>query len=419
MAARRETYGEGVPFGDPYWYQGMCSPYYDETHIAFRQRVRSFVEKEILPHADEWDQHGYPYKELHPKAYDAGILGSIYPKELGGTPPEGTEKADMFHELILWDELSRCGTIPAAEGILGQASINSMALPPVINYGSQHMREMVARPVIRGEKMICLAISEPTAGSDVANIKTEAIREGDHYLVNGQKKWITGGLWADWFTLCCRTGGPGGAGLSLLLVPAKSEGISVRRLETQGSAAHHTSFISLEDVRVPVENLIGEEGKGFRYVLENFNHERFILAVGANRGARVCLEEAMRYARVRKTFGKRLVEHPVIRSKLADMAQRVESCHDSLERVAYQFSCGIPDSSLGGACALLKVQATTTFEFCAREASQVFGGSSVIKEGKGKLVERLYREVRAIAIPGGSEEIMRDLAIREAIKQKL
>ena len=152
-------------------------------------------------------------------------------------------------------------------------------------------------------------------------------------------------------------------------------------------------------------------------VPQNFNHERFIIAVGANRGARVCLEEALRYSRSRKTFGKRLIDHPVIRHKLAEMARMVESCHDSIERVAWQFKQGIPDSDMGGPCGLLKVQATLSFEHCAREASQVFGGSAIIKEGRGKIVERLYRCVRSCAIPGGSEEIMRDLAIRTVDKR--
>jgi len=302
---------------------------------------------------------------------------------------------------------------------LGQASINSMALPPVLKYGPSHMKEAVGRAVITGQKNICLAISEPTAGSDVANIKMEAVKDGSDYVLNGEKKWITGGLWADWFTLCCRTGSAGGGGLSLILVPAETPGIKVRQLETQGDCGHHTTYITFEDVRVPQDHLIGEEGKGFKYVLENFNHERFIIAVGANRGARVCLEEAMKYARSRKTFGKRLMDHPVIRHKLAEMARAVEGCHDTLERVAYQFKQGVPDSIMGGPCALLKVQATNVFELCAREASQIFGGSSIIKEGRGKLVERMYRSVRSVAIPGGSEEIMRDLAIRTADKRAI
>ena len=170
-------------------------------------------------------------------------------------------------------------------------------------------------------------------------------------------------------------------------------GINVRKMHTQADSAHNTSFVTLEDVRVPAENLIGQLGAGFMYLMLNFNHERFVIAAGTCRAARLCFQEALEYAHSRRTFGKRLVGHQIIRFKLAEMARLVESLQDSTERVAFQFSRGVPDQQMGGQCALLKVQASRTFEFCAREASQIFGGSSIVREGKGKRVERLYREV--------------------------
>eukprot|EP00854_Cymbomonas_tetramitiformis_P029285 gene29285-36449_t len=198
VGAIKEPFGEGIPFGDPYWYQGMPTPYYKDTHIRFRALVRDFVEKEIIPYSEEWGKTGYP-KELHERAYKAGIAGAIFPAEHGGTPPEDF---DAFHELILWDELGRCGE----PGVLYQLDINSMAIPPIMNHGSKYLQDKVLPDVISGKKFCCLAISEPTAGSDVANIRCTAKREGDFYIVNGQKKWITGGLWGDFFTLACRTG---------------------------------------------------------------------------------------------------------------------------------------------------------------------------------------------------------------------
>jgi len=248
----------------------------------------------------------------------------------------------------------------------------------------------------------------------VANIQTTAKREGDYYIVNGNKKWITGGLFADYFTTAVRTGGDGFGGISLLLIERDTPGISVRKMETQFDSSHNTTFVTFEDVKVPVKNLIGTEGMGFMLILLNFNHERFILAIQCCRFARLCYEEAIKYALVRETFGKKLIHHQIIRYKLAEMARQIESLHDNVERIAYQFRCGVPDSQLGSQAALLKVQASKTFEYCAREASQIFGGNSIIKEGKGKTVERLYRGVRAQAIPGGSEEILLDLAIRQA-----
>ena len=176
-----------------------------------------------------------------------------------------------------------------------------------------------------------------------------------------------------------------------------------------------TTFVEFDDVRVPAANLIGPENGGFMILLYNFNHERFVIAAAACRSARLCYEESITYAMKRKTFGKRLVDHQIIRGKLAEMARQIEALHDNVERIAYQFKCGVPDMKLGGQCALLKVQASKTFEFCAREASQIFGGSAIVREGKGKIVERLYREVRAASIPGGSEEILLDFTIRQAV----
>jgi len=228
-----------------------------------------------------------------------------------------------------------------------------------------------------------------------------------------KKKWITNGVFADYFTVAVRTGGEGMAGISLLLLEKEMPGIKIRKMETQFDNAHNTTMITLEDVKVPVRNLIGEEYMGFMLILHNFNHERFVISVGTCRDARVCYEEAIKYALVRKTFGKRLIDHQVIRAKLGEMARLIEALYDMCERVAYQFSKGVPDMKMGGQCALLKVNASRCYEFCAREASQIFGGSSIVKEGQGKLVERMYRNVRATAIPGGSEEILLDFTIRQ------
>merc|ERR1719499_860798 len=290
-----------------------------------------------------------------------------------------------------------------------------MAMPPVIMAGPAHLRDRICKDVISGKKFISLMISEPGFGSDVAGIETTAVRDGDHYIVNGTKKWITGGLWSEWLTTAVRTSGPGMKGLSLLLINSKSPGFKVRKMETQAGGLHNTSMVSLNNVRVPVENLIGKEGMGFSYIVINFNHERWVIAIQACRSARRCYEESIKYGMKRKTFGKRLVDHQAIRMKLAEMARQIESLQDSIERTTFQFDNKTDDRIMGGQCALLKVTASKTYEFCAREASQVFGGSSIVQEGSGRVVEQLYRGVRATAIPGGSEEILLDFAIRQII----
>eukprot|EP00931_Biecheleriopsis_adriatica_P069179 TRINITY_DN43055_c0_g1_i1.p1 TRINITY_DN43055_c0_g1~~TRINITY_DN43055_c0_g1_i1.p1 ORF type:complete len:434 (+),score=81.03 TRINITY_DN43055_c0_g1_i1:58-1359(+) len=408
-------FGDQAPSVEPYWYQGYPTPYYSDSHVAFRAKCRNFVESEIVPFLDGWIDSGKTYpQELHVKALKAGLptaglavaVQSLYPKEI---LPEGG--FDSFHELIYLDELARAGP----GGAMGQVGINSMALPPLLTAGNKHVQEMVVDAVISGEKNISLAISEPSAGSDVANIKLTAAREGDAYIVNGQKKWITGGNMAHFFTLACRTGGPGGKGLSLLLVDRNTPGINIRKMKTQFDTCQGTTFITFDNVKVPAENLIGEEGQGFRYLLLNFNHERFVIACSSCRFSRLCYSESLKYAIRRKTFGKALADHQMIRWKLAEMARLTEALHDMNERIAYQYKSGVSDEKLGSHCAVLKVMGSKTFEFCAREASQIFGGSSIVSEGNGKLVERLYREVRAQAIPGGSEEILLDLAARQAM----
>ncbi len=327
---------------------------------------------------------------------------------MGGTRPDDF---DAFHEVILWDEMARMG----GGGVLGQMSINSMALPPIIKYGADWMKDQVVRPVVTGKKNCSLMISEPYAGSDVANIRTTAVRQGDFYIVSGQKKWITGSLIADYWTCLVRTGGEGASGLSFLLLDKNMPGIKIRKMETQFDNTHNTCAVDLDEVKVPVRNLIGQEGMGFMYTMTNFNHERLVIAIGAARNSRMCYQESFHEAMTRKTFGKPLVEHQIIRFKLGEMARQIEALQDHVERIAFQFSNGVPDSALGAQCALLKVQGSKTFEYCAREAVQIFGGSGIVKEGRGILVERLYREVRGLAIPGGSEEILTDLAVRIAI----
>jgi len=203
-------------------------------------------------------------------------------------------------------------------------------------------------------------------------------------------------------------------GISLLLIPKGLEGFKIRKMATQFDTCHNTTFLTFDNVRVPAKNLIGGENAGFMMLMLNFNHERFVIATQACRMARLAYEHAFKYALVRETFGKKLIQHQLIRFKLAEMVRQIECLYDNLERVCYAFSQGIPDFKLGGQCALLKVQASKTMEYCCREASQIFGGSSIVKEGKGKIVERLYREVRAQAIPGGSEEILLDFAMRQA-----
>lgn len=418
-------FGDQVPYGDPSWYQGWNSPYYTESHRRFRAALRAFSDKEITPFCHEWDEKGQLPNEIWEKINQAhffgGFVGVPWPTEYVGSSIAGgvkPEEWDIFHCLILADEMSRSGSGGILWGLFAGVHIG---LPPIMHFASQELKDKVCGPVLTTKKKICLCITEPSGGSDVANLLTEAVKtpDGKHYIVNGEKKWITGGVFADFFTVAVRTGGPGMAGVSLLLLERGMPGLTTRQMKCSGVWSSGTAFITFEDVKVPVENLIGEENMGFRYIMYNFNQERLGLVMQTTRFSRVCFEEAFKYAHKRKTFGKRLVDHPVIRLKLAHMSRQLEATQAWIELMAYQLkTMGVEQamSTLAGPISLLKAQSTQTFEFCAREAAQIFGGLAYTRGGVGEKVERLYREVRAYAIPGGSEEIMLDLGIRQAMR---
>ncbi len=413
-------FGEEVPWGDPSWYQGSNSPYYNASHIKWRKRCRDFCEEYLAPNVQEWDEsYTFPkqvFKDFYKAGLLPGIVGPPWDESLTGIPePEGG--FDPFKELILIDEIGRCGSGGIMWAMFAGISIG---LPPILLFGSDEMKRRVAPGCLRGEKFICLAITEPSTGSDVANISTTAERNGDYFIVNGAKKWITNGIWSDYFTVAVRTGGKGAKGISMLLIERTMPGVTCRHMKCMGMWPSGTTYITFEDVKVPCSNLIGPEGAGFKQIMYNFNHERWSLICQSNRLARVLFEEAFKYSMQRETFGKKLHEHQVIRWKLAEMARRIEATHAWTESVTFQL-CTMDkkeqNAKLGGTIALLKAQSSKVMEFCAREAAQIFGGASYVRGGKGHKVERLYREVRGYAIPGGSEEIMLDYAARDAVKR--
>jgi alkylation response protein AidB-like acyl-CoA dehydrogenase/predicted heme/steroid binding protein len=420
------AFGDQIPYCDPSWYQEWHSPYYNDSHRRFREAMRAFVEKEIMPYVDEWDDARAIPKDLAHKCFKAGWLplaaATSWPTEwvgdhiTGGIKPE---ELDTFHNLIMVDELSRCGSGGVVWGICGGLAIG---LPPLLHFASQQLKERVVPDVLMGKKVICLCVTEPSGGSDVANLTTTARKtaDGKHYIVNGEKKWITNGTFADYFTVAVRTGDEGMMGISMLLLERGMPGLKTRAMKCSGMWGSGTAYVTFEDVLVPVENIIGDENQGFMSIMYNFNHERSGFVAQATRFARVCYEDSFRYAMKRKTFGKRLVDHQAIRQKLANMARQIEALQAQMEYMGFQankMSHFEALTKLAGPLALLKAQSSQVFEYCAREAAQIFGGLSYTCGGQGARVERLYREVRAYAIPGGSEEIMLDLGMRMAVKK--
>ncbi len=373
------------------------SPFHTSEHEDLRRNVRRFVEREVAPYVDAWDEAGGFPRELYAKAAALGLLGMGFPTEYGGV------ECDRFARLIVTQEFARAGS----GGVSASLFSHTIGAPPIARAGSPELKARVLPQVLSGARISALAITEPGGGSDVANLQTRARREGDHYVVGGSKTFITSGLRADFLTVAVRTGGPGAGGVSLLLIEGDTPGLQRTPLKKMGWWASDTATLYFENCRVPAANLIGEENAGFRVIMHNFNDERLHLAAGAAAFARVCLDEAVAYARERSTFGKTLSEHQVIRHKLVDMAMRIEATEAMLELLTWRLEQG--ESPVAELC-MLKNQATTTLAFCASEGVQIFGGAGFMRGAK---VERIYREVKVNAIGGGAEEIMKDLASRQ------
>ncbi|PPQ43005.1 acyl-CoA dehydrogenase family protein [Rhodopseudomonas palustris] len=373
------------------------SPFYNADHIAFRDVIRRFVQNEIEPFATEWDEAGGFPRELYEKAAAIGLLGLGFPEEYGGTP------CDQFMWIVATQELARA----AAGGVSASLNSHSIGAPPIARAGSPELKARVLPEILSGKKISALAITEPSGGSDVANLRTRAVRDGDHYVVNGEKTFITSGMRADYITTAVRTGGEGPGGVSLLLIPGDTPGLTRTPLKKMGWWASDTATLHFDNCRVPAGNLLGTEGAGFMIIMMNFNSERLTMAAGCIAASKVCLDEATEYARQRFTFGKPLVKHQVIRHKLVDMAQKIAASQAMLELLAWRVDQG--ESPIAEIC-MLKNQATQTMAFCASEAVQIFGGAGYMR---GVKVERIYRDVKVNAIGGGTEEIMKDLASRQ------
>ena len=374
-----------------------------EARTALADLVERFARTEIAPHVTEWDAAGEFPRALYRRAAELGLLGMGYPEEFGGTP------APYALRMVMWRALCRFGT---SGGVQASLLSHNIGLPPVVALASDAVKREVVPPVLAGEKIAALAITEPGGGSDVAAVHTTARREGDEYVVDGEKIFITSGMRADWITVAVRTNlqSKGSSGLSLLLVPGDSKGLSRTRLDKMGWLCSDTAQLRFDGVRVPARYLLGAEGAGFKAIMGNFNGERFGIAAGALGFAEACYDEALAWAQQRKTFGQALVGHQVIRHKLVDMQQHIRATAAWLEQLAARADAGDTGADWVGEVAALKNQATQTLQFCADAGVQILGGMGYMR---GTVCERIYREVKVITIGGGTEEIMKELAARQ------
>ncbi|KAL2824440.1 acyl-CoA dehydrogenase/oxidase [Aspergillus pseudoustus] len=418
-----------VPFAEPPYLRGLPSPYYTEGHRRFQKAAREFIYDNLLKHAMEWEKEGTVPEHVFKDFCKANMLLPNLPaplpvdwlKRLGIHDILGVkvEEWDYIHTGIYTDELARSG-LSGPGGSLNAGF--AFGLPPIIKYGNKQLQEKFLPDLLTGRKRICIAITEPDAGSDVANITTTATKseDGKYYIINGNKKWITNGIWSEYSTMAVRTGGPGPGGLSLLVVPLKGyPGVTMQRLKVSGQITGGTTYIELDDVKVPVENLIGREGEGMKLVMNNFNHERLTISVGVTRQARVALSSAFSYCLKREAFGKTLMDQPVVRHRLAKAGAELETMWAFVEQLLYQLA-NLPkeqaDRELGGITALAKAKGAMVLNECAQVAVLLFGGAGFTKQGQGELVEAILRDVPGARIPGGSEDVLLDLSVRQLVK---
>jgi len=368
--------------------------YFGRAHEMVRRAASEFVDQEIVPYVDEWEEAGEFPRELYKKAGDVGLLGIGYPEEWGGTP------GDIFFSIVAGEEIMRAGSGGIAAG-LGSLHI---ALPPIISRGTDEQKERFVKPVIKGEKIAALAVTEPGGGSDVAGLQTTAERQADEYVVNGSKTFITSGCRADQITCAVRTGGPGVHGISLLVIESDTPGYSVsEKLKKTGWWPSDTGQIFFDDCRVPAANLIGQENEGFYSIMENFQSERLQLAVMANMTSQLALEEAIQYAKQREAFGKPIAGFQVMRHKIVDMATLVEASREFTYRVAAKIDAGLSQIK---EISMAKNFACSVSDKVTYDAVQIFGGYGFMR---GYPVERLYRDNRVLSIGGGTTEIMKEI----------
>ena len=375
------------------------SPYYNASHEEWAQTVRRFVDKEITPHIETWENAGEVPREVHLKAAEIGLLQQGFPEEYGGI----SEGVDMFHGLVATDELAKTG----ASGLQPALMMHTVALTPIIKLGTEEMKQRIAPDVLAGRKLMSICITEPSGGSDVSAIQTKAEKKSDRWVLNGSKMFISGGMRSDYYTVVARAGGPGPDGLALFLVEKDRKGFSQTKLDKMGWHMSDTAALYFDDVEIPLENIIGPEDNGFMAVVHNLNAERIGMSASMLAFARCAIDEAHEWARDRVTFGKPLIKNQVIRHKFAEMVRHISASQALVDQLVWAYQQDKLDFALTALC---KVQASRTLDFCARECAQILGGASFIK---GVKIERIYRDVRAHVVGGGSEEILLDFAARQ------
>lgn len=373
----------------------MRSVFFTEDHITFRTAVRQFIEKEAVPHAEEWEAAGQIPRSIWHLMGNTDLLGINYPEEFGGM------NADFFFSVVFLEELARStmGGFAAAVGVH-----EYMALAYIHKFASHQLKEEYLRPGIRGEKIGALAITEPNTGSDVAALRTRAVREDDHYIINGSKTFITNGVYGDFIVLAVKTDPQAGqAGISLFVVDTNLPGVNARKLKKIGWNSSDTAELSFDDVKVPATHRIGEENMGFYYIMDCFQLERLVAAITAVAGTEYCLNITLQYLHEREAFKRPLAKFQVIRHTLSDLATELEAARQLTYNACWMYNEGIPAVQQ---CSMAKLYTTELAKKMADACLQYFGGYGYMDD---YLISRIYRDARAGTIVGGTSEIMREI----------
>ncbi|ABG93743.1 MULTISPECIES: acyl-CoA dehydrogenase family protein [Rhodococcus] len=364
-----------------------------------RKTVRSFVERQILPHLDDWERDGELPRALHREAAELGLLGAGFPESVGG------EGGDLVDAVLICEEFHQAG---ASGGAFASLFTSGIALPHLAAAGDPEQIEKWVRPTLRGELIGSLAITEPGGGSDVGHLRTTAIRDGDHYVVNGSKTFITSAVRADFVVTAVRTGGPGASGVSLLVIEKGTPGFEVaRKLDKMGWRASDTAELSFVDARVPAANLVGEENSGFAQIAQAFLTERIALAAQAYSSAQRCLDLTLQWVRDRETFGRPLISRQSVQNTVTEMARKTDVAR-VYTRALVERSLVSNEDFIAEVC-FAKNTAVEAGEWVANQAVQLFGGLGYMRESE---VERQYRDMRILGIGGGTTEILTGLAAK-------
>lgn len=379
----------------------MKSTHFTEEHEMFRESLRAFLDKEARPYIEQWEEDRRTPRDIWKKMGDQGYLGLGYPEKYGGSA------LDFFYDVVFNEEMGR---LNSGGFSITQQVTQYMSTPYILKYGSEELKQKYLPGIISGDLIGSIAISEPGAGSDAANIQTKAVREGDHYIVNGSKTFITNGVYGDFIVTVVKTDpAAGSAGVSLLVIDRQSTGVSARKLKKLGWHCSDTAELSFDDVKVPVSNLVGQEGQGFYYLMNGLQLERLCAVPAAVSAMENAIAMSLQYMAERQAFGRPINKFQVLRHRVAQMAAEVEALKAFSYHCCQLYADGVYDVKL---CSMAKLLVTEKAEEVATKCLQFFGGYGFMEDYP---LARMYRDVRVGTIGGGSSEIMREIIAKIVI----